>query len=278
MGSFNNAQFNADATTGGPAIASGSATLNSDLLYAALRKAGVQITPGRGPGKYQISDALAEENRMVGGWNLNPLMIFSERIDLWNTISQQQSYTIGKDPRGVNTADWDGDRPNRIIRANLLLPTASDPITKVRRKIDIWDVAQWAAIQYQAVYTYPEGLFPLFNDPLNTPFMRIYFRPIPDAVYQIELITWQRIPKFAAETDSVLLPDGWEDAIVNNLAVRLASYPWTFQRPMNAQVCKDARVSLDLIRQMNARSPRSQSELALQSGHGYYNYRDGSST
>lgn len=198
------------------------AILNSELLYAALRKAGVQIAPGRGPGPAQIADAIKEENRMIGGWNLSPLVVLGESIDLWDTIASQQSYTIGIDPSGTNTADWPGERPLAIIRANLLLPTSTTPVAKVRRPLRIWDARQWGEICFQAVYTYPYGLYQQMNDPALSPFSRIFFKPIPDDVYQVEFITRQRIPKFAAASDEVYLPDGYEDAIVNNLAVRLA--------------------------------------------------------
>ena len=310
MGGFNTQLFNPDQT------GTSSATLNSDLIYAALRKAGVQIIPSRGPAKEQIKDALAEENRMIGGWNIHPLMILGERIDLYNTIPGQQSYTIGRDPSGQKTADWDGDRPQRIIRANLLLSSAAtavivsgdpgsgelntqefnsqefndpgtegtpdtftilpaDPIQRIRRPLAIWDARQWASIQYQAVYTYPEGLYPLFNDPQQTPFMRIYFRPIPDAVYPIELITWQKIPRFLSANDAVLLEDGYEDAIVNNLAVRLSTYPWAFQRPMDPQVRVDAQTSLALIMQAHATPPRLKTDGELRGGSGFYNWKTG---
>ena len=274
MGGFNTSQFN--TSPGGGGTSPGTATLNSTLLYAALRKAGVQITPRRGPGVSQLADAIDEENRMVSGWRIATLLIASERIDLVNTVGQQQSYTIGKDPTGTLTADWDLDRPNKIVRANLLLPTATDPIQKVRRPISIWDAQQWAAIQFQAVYSYPEGLFPLFVDTQTSPaFMRAYLKPIPDAAYQIELYSWQRIPQFVSAADIVILPDGFEDAVVNNLAVRLASYPWTFQRPMDPQVRVDAINSLALIQQFNATPPRLLTEGELRSSSGYYNYKTG---
>ncbi len=251
------------------------ATLNSTLLKAALRKAGVTLAPGRSPSADQTQEAIDEENRMIGSWNCAPLMILGPRIDLWSTIANQQSYTIGRDPSGTLAADWDGERPQKITRANLLLPTATDPIEKVRRPLRIWTKDQWAAIVFQAVYTYPEGLFHLFNDPDNTPFSRVYFRPIPDAVYQVELFTWQTIPAFTSPNDAVLLPPGYEDAIVNNLAVRLASFPWTVQVPMNPQVRVDALNSLALIQQMNAVPPPLKSDAALLKGGGWYNYLTG---
>ena len=257
-----------------PVVPAG-ATSNSRLLRAALRKAGVTLAPGRGPSVDQYQEAIDEENRMIGSWNCSPLTILGKRITLWTTEANKQSYTIGIDPTGTNTADWSGLRPQQITEANLLLPGATDPIEQVRRPIAVLLSQRWAEIRYQGVYTYPEALFYLYNDPNYPPFGRIYFRPIPDAAYQVELFTWQAIPKFAGLEDAVLLPDGYEDAIVNNLAVRLASMPWTVQVPMNPQVRVDAQLSLAAIQQMNAAAPPLKTEGQLRRPEGFYNWMSG---
>lgn len=260
---------------GGTAPVPQGGTLNQTLIRAALRKAGVTLAPGRGPSPEQLAEAIGEENRMIGGWNCNPLAIFTNSIDLVNTIANQQSYTIGKDPSGQTVAEFDLVRPQEIIWANMLLPTASDPITKVRRKLKIWTDTDWLSIQFQAVYTYPEGLYYDQDcDPI-TGFAKVYFRPIPDDIYQIELLTPQQIPNFQRIDDIVLLPPGYEDAIVNNLAVRLATMPWTVQVPMNPQVRIDAITSLARIEQQNIRVPRLRGDRNLTSGRGTFNWFSG---
>ena len=250
-------------------------TLNSTLLTAAMRKAGMLLAAGRGAAPEDTVEAISEENRMIAGWNANPLNIFSNRLDLWTTIARQQSYTIGKDPTGTSTADWDGDRPQEITRANFLLPTASTAIEKVRRPLKLWDKRQWMNIRFQAVYTYPEILYyDRACDP-TTGFARIYFRPIPDGAYQVELSTCQQIPQFASASDVVILPPGAEDAIVNNLAVRLAAMPWTRQRALDPQVRVDAVTSLAVFQQMNLSCPRLHTDAELTNGAGYLSWMTG---
>jgi hypothetical protein len=252
------------------------ATSNRTLVRAALRKAGVTLAPGRGPSFEQIEEAVGEESRMIQGWNCSPLNIFTTAIDLYTTIANQQSHTIGIDPTGSVTADFNGPRPQSIVRANLLLPTAEDSISKVRRPLSIWDDRQWAALRYQAIYTYPEGMYYDGGCDPTTGFANIYFRPIPDAAYEIELYTWQAVPTFVGIDDSVILPPGYEDAIVNNLAVRLASMPWPVQVPMNPQVAVDAVRSLAVIQGLNASAPRLRSDAELTDGRGWFNWRSGS--
>lgn len=239
----------------------------SDLLYPALRLAGVTLAPGRKSSTDQEADAIGAINRMIGGWNIKPLMVFNKQITLWPTVANQQSYTLGQDSGAGSPANWDGPRPTMIEFANLLLP-GDQPI---RREIKIWTDEQWQRVPYQKVYTYPEGLYS--NG--DFPFTRIYFYPIPDAVYQVELYTWQQIPRFTSKDDRVVLPPGYEDAIVNNGAVRLASMPFPNKEKMDPQVRVDAQLSLAAIESYNASSPRLVSDAELTGGHGRYNYLSG---
>lgn len=266
---------------GGAVNAPSGATPNRTLIRAALRKAGVTLAPGRMPSDDQLAEAVAEESRMIGGWNNSSALIFTLSIltdangSLLKTKTNQQSYTIGKDPTGNSTADWDVTRPQEITFANFLMPTASDSISKVRRPLRIWDDKQWGSIQFQAVYTYPEGLYFDSNCDPATGFARIYFRPIPDAEYELEFYTWQLIPTFSGLDDAVILPPGYEDAIVNNLAVRLDTMPWPVKVAMNPQVKLDAISSLAVIQGMNVRVPRLKSDPELTNDRGIYNWLTG---
>ena len=233
----------------------------SDLISTALNLAG-RLGVGNKMAPAEGKACLDMLNRMIGSWNTSPLNIFTNRMDLWNTAVDKQDYTLG--PGGF----WDGPRPAKIVTANLLLPTGSIPPQKVRRHLDLWSDQDWADIRYQAVYTYPEGLYNDGNAPLST----IYFRPIPDAVYQIELFTWQAVPKFLTVDDECLLPDGYEDAIVNNLAVRAAAL---WQLPISPDVRNQAVLSLAAIQSLNASAPRLKTDPELREAEGWYNYLSG---
>jgi hypothetical protein len=73
----------------------------------------------------------------------------------------------------------------------------------------------------------------------------------------------------------VALPEGYDDAIVNNLAVRLAAMPWTHRVPMDALVVLEARRSLARIQQMNATAPRLKSDPELTAERGVLNWQTG---
>jgi hypothetical protein len=255
---------------------SGGGTYNQTILNAALRKAGVSLAPGRGPSPEQIMEAIGEENRLLGMWmGGSQANIFADRVDLWTTIPNQQAHTIGIDPTGAQTANWNGPRPLKIIRANFLIPNDVNPVNCVRRPLHLWSSRDWASIRFQGVYTYPRGLYYDKQCDPNTGFASVYFRPIPDGAYQIELFTWQRLPQFSSTDNVVILPEGWEDALVNNLAVRLSSFPWTVKTMMDPQVRIDAQISLAMIQQMNVSAPRLFSDRELTNARGYFDWLSG---
>jgi hypothetical protein len=108
---------------------------------------------------------------------------------------------------------------------------------------------QWAQIVTQDVpNAVPEVLYNDRAYPLST----LYLWGQPPAGYQLELFVWTLVPQFVALTDVVLLPPGYEDALVLNLAVRLAPH---FQRVVDGDVRQQARESLMRLLSINAPQP-----------------------
>jgi hypothetical protein len=235
-------------------------TPTSELLYHALRLARVTLGADRVPASQQYNDAMKCFTRMLGNWNALRGALYALDIHQWPTTAQQQIYQLG--PGG----DWDGPRPQRIARANLLFNT--DP--PIRRKLRIWDDADWASIALQQIYTFPSGLY---ND-AAAPLSNIYLRPIPDAVYQIELFTWLGLQK-PVDLDTVLAyPDGWEEGIVSNLALRIGPM---FGIPVSPDVRILATNSMNAINRVAATSPKlnAASDLTRGGGGGLYNWFSG---
>jgi len=101
---------------GGSQVTGG--TPAKDLIYHALRLAGVTQVPDRTPSAPQYSDGLRGFQRMLQSWNRRVRdQIASLRSDLYPLSAQVESYTLG--PGG----DWDAPRPQKISMANFLLPT-----------------------------------------------------------------------------------------------------------------------------------------------------------
>jgi len=218
-------------------------TAGQDLIYPALRKAGVTLGPGRTPSDAQNQDGLDELNRLVGSLNCDRLFIFTVGQYKY-PLSGAKTYTIGVDPAGVLTADLVGPRPHRLVRANIIYS-----IPPIRRPLAILTDLQWSQIRVQDLANaIPYAIYDDYAYPLST--LYLYPQPVPG--YVLELYQWTNVPRFVTVDDQVSLPPGYDDAIVLNLAVRLAPQ---FQRPVDPDVRRDAQLSLMRVESINAPRP-----------------------
>lgn len=220
----------------------------SDIVYAALRKAGVLTVAGRLYSASQLSDAVHELNRMLGSWSTLRTAIHSLAIRQWQTTPSHNPHTLG--PGG----DWDGPRPVKIVHANVVVGGA-------RYLVDV-DLGseEYASIAIPGATGMPSKLY---ND-RAAELARVYLYPAPGASYTLELFCWEPLPQFTAPEDRVVLPDGYEDAIVNNLALRLAGiFPDARPSPLLPDW---ARESLARIRSLNAPSPVMQCDYGVAVG------------
>jgi hypothetical protein len=229
----------------------------STLLYAALRIAGITDRPGRGPSNVlvdpQYKDVFAIYNRMVGSWSNIKLNIFTILISQYNLVANTQKYTIG--PGGTGPAWINAARPIKIERANLFI-TSSPSV--VRRGMRLLEPADWAAKQVLNVNGPPLELFDDYASPLST----LYFWPIPAIVYPFELHTWSAVPTAVTVNDLVQLPPGYEEAIVYNLAKRVAGQFKSQGARMSPEDLDIARSSLSAIQSRNTQSPRLMNDAA----------------
>jgi hypothetical protein len=218
--------------------------LGRGILYPALRKAAITLGPQRTPSPAQYQDALEELNRLLGSLGCDRFFIYS-RDRYVAPLSGSKTYTIGisADPNVI--PDFDLPRPEVIEAANVI--SATDPA--VRYSLAIVDELAWSKISVQDIgNTIPEVLYNDRAHPLST----LYLYGQPMAGYLLEMYVWHLIPQFLTPDDVVLLPPGYEDALVLNLALRLAPH---FQRTTDPNLREDARVSLMRLMSINAPQP-----------------------
>jgi hypothetical protein len=222
----------------------------NDLIRSSLRLIG-KLGPGRGGSAPEITDAQFVLNSFLDACNADGLNIYTNSMSFFNTVAGQQLITFG--PGGT----WNADRPEKITRANVILQNSS---VAVRVKLNLIGEEQWAAKPVTQVSTIPADIY---NDG-SWPLANLYFYPIPDAVYQIELYTWQLLHQVTDLTAAVSFPPGYADFIRYNLAVRMAP-EWNL--PLRADVLELARSSKAAIESMNITMPRLKTEPGL-SGRG----------
>jgi hypothetical protein len=220
--------------------------VGTGLLYPALRKANVTLGPQRIPSPAQYQDALDELNRLIGSLNCDRFFIYTRNRIEAPLLESNKTYTIGPSPDPDVPSDIDAPRPQWIEAANIIsalnLPALRYPLTIVS---DL----QWAEIGMQDMPdTIPEILYNDRAYPVST--LYLWGQPVAGSV--LELFCWQPIPLFASPDDAVWLPPGYEDALVLNLAVRLAPH---FQKMIDPGVREDARLSLMRLMSINAPQP-----------------------
>lgn len=219
-------------------------TVVSDLLYAGLRIAGVTTGAGRAASPEQMADAFSSLNRMLSSWNVERSNIYTISISAYQLIGGQHVYTI--------PGDFDGPRPVNIDRAAVLL--GDSPL---RLPVKILTDQEWSQIKLQNLTgsfptkLYADGSFPQCN---------LYVWPAPSMPCQLELYTWQAFAQLYAQDDPIRYPDGYEEAITYNLAMRLAAMFRTQLTPEAIAIAKD---SLARIKSHNVPSPLMSCDPAI---------------
>lgn len=178
--------------------------------------------PGEALPAADATFAVQMANRMLSGWRQRGVfipVISRERFDLEaNKGGPDDPYTIG------TGGDFDTVKPanqNSIVSANLIL-TATSP--EVRVPLGIYTDQAYDANPIPGMDSgQPTGLYysPTYTDDLGT----ITLWPVPDvATNDLELFIQKALALFSTSDygAEVWLPDGAEDAIVYQLALRLA--------------------------------------------------------
>lgn len=217
------------------------------LIYAALRKAAVTLGPQRTPSPAQIQDGLEELRRLTGSLNCDRLFIYAVDTLIFPLTVGKKTYTIGQDPTSIVTADFDVPRPQLITMANYV--DVSNPSQPLRYPLAILTPELWSSITLQDLpNTIPQGLYNDRAYPIST--LYLYGQPVGGN--QLEIWAWHQVPVFTSDSDAVILPLQYEDALVLNLACRLAPH---FQLPVHPDVRQQARESLMRLESINAPQP-----------------------
>jgi hypothetical protein len=212
----------------------------TELLYPALRLAGILGAPGRTASTSELADAFDALNRMLGSWSVQDELIYSIQVDRYNLSPSKTSYTIG--PTG---ADFIAPRPIRITQATLVLLGPSE----LHLPLTLLTDAQWA---YKRLREIPTSVPTELYDDYDFPNSRLYLWGYPTVANDLELFTWQTLSSFPSQAAAVSLPPGYANAIVYNLAVQLNDQ---FGTPIRPNVLTTARRTSAWLKGNNATSP-----------------------
>ena len=156
------------------------------------------------------ADGLVRLNSMLDGWALDRLLVYQIKQSSYSWPASTSSRTIG------SGGNFSATRPNRIEAGTFFRDSNNNdyPVQLIDR-----EAYDGIPLKTSVASVWPDYLF---YDP-EYPLGIIYVYPVPSAITTLYLNTWQILQSFAAMTTSLSLPPGYEDAIIYNLSLRLAS-------------------------------------------------------
>lgn len=207
-----------------------------DLEKAALKAIGV-LGAGETATPEDAADAFDELNRMAGQWNAEHLLLYAQTRTVFPLVSGTNVYTVGTGGT-VNTA-----RPVFIDAVRF-----QDTSTTLLTEYPLYELTQDASeglvlktmtspfpSSYRYNPTVPLGTLTLWPTPTSTSLQGVMYSA-------------QVVPAFAALTTVVVLPPGYEELIVTNLAVRLAA---SYTRQVDPLLFKRAEESRAVAKRAN---------------------------
>jgi hypothetical protein len=227
-----------------------------DLIKGALRKINA-LANGETPPAAEAIDALSSLNRMLGSWNNSNLTVLGTKIEEFSLVANQNSYTIG------DSGNFDTDVP---LRVDSIYLKESD---NLEYPVLIIDNQAWGRLINKDM-TSPVPTHAYIDD--NFPLRRIYFYPTPSEVKTVVLHNYRKLTVMSSLTTEFSLPDGYEEAIEYNLAIRLAP---EYGKSISPEISTIANEALANIKRSKVKKAELGIDQALL-GHGTYNILTGS--
>lgn len=175
-----------------------------DLIKAAMRKAGV-LTKTESPSADEAADGLSSLNAMLESWSCDGINVAYRTLESHVLTSGTSNYTIG------DGGDIDTVRPVIIVSAYIRDGSTDYPVGIIGDE-------KYAAKQEKSTTGIPEELNYTAAYPLGV----INLYPAPSSAYTLFILSEKTIGGGYSLSSTVSLPNGWERAIVHNLAVEIA--------------------------------------------------------
>lgn len=211
--------------------------LVKDILYHALRRAGVIQLTARTVSQAEMDDAFANLNWLMDSFLADGLLYYSSSGQDCSLTASKGVYTIG--PGG----EIPFPRPSSIAAASVVHGDTTEPVKPL-------NVAQWAALDNQKEISSfgPDFLYYESSLPLG----KIHIAPLPMSSMTMTIYVPLPIAQFLDVNSVVTLPPAYLQLIIYNLAVQLSTTPRFRRFPMDPLVPQIAAQTRDDIRRFNA--------------------------
>lgn len=178
----------------------------SDLIQASLRKIGA-LSTGEIPSSY--TETLQALQVMLRSWAQRGMLVFSSTRENFNLTPSQSLYTWGA------SGNITSARPHQILSAFVRDSNGVD------HEIRLISEGEYNAVLSKSALGRPSCLFYHPTFPLGNVF--VYPTPqVSESLHIESLKPFTETSSFSAATDTLSFPPNYEEALIYNLAIRLA--------------------------------------------------------
>lgn len=177
------------------------------LIVKSMQKIGL-LTKTEQPSADEVNDALYSLNSLLASWSNESMLIVARAWENFQLVGGTTLYTIGPGQT------FDTVRPTFINDAYVIVNSTNTPsyqLTVIQDETYFdTTLKTQQGIPFELNY---DNAYPTGN-------IRIYF--VPDQAYTLYMLSEKPLTSFATLDTIVSLPPGWEEALIYNLAIRLA--------------------------------------------------------
>jgi hypothetical protein len=204
------------------------------------------------------TDSLQTLNDMVSAWRTKSLTIPYDAIAQYTLVSGQQTYLLG--PAG----DWVQPKPTFIRGFGLILNTS---VPQTELPMHMYTAQSWQFVTIKTLTsTFPTGVYPQFKEAA----VELSFWPVPIEQNDIRIYFPAVLQSFADLTTTYDVQEGFGEALIYNLARRLAP---EYGLPLDPDVMKMAAEALANIAGPNQNMDTLIVDRALRRRGSLYDWR-----
>lgn len=213
-----------------------------EIIVAAYQELGILVSGGE-PNVNDRNWALGKLNRMLNTFSSDGLNLHYRIEESFNLVSGTPDYTIG------SGATFDTVRPN-VIEQAFIRDTGHDYPLGIRPAAEYWTLSE---------KTTEDRPLKLYYDPTYSS-GTIYLYFTPDSAYSLHIVSQKPLLTYADAATEIVLPGGYEDALVLNLAIRMAS---RYGKVISRELHLDAMEALGNVRGLNLLGQMKAVDLGL---------------
>jgi hypothetical protein len=213
-----------------------------EIIEAAFIELGILVSGGS-PNANDLAWSLGKLNRMLKSWSTDGINLHHRTKESFSLVSGTPSYTIG------SGGDFDTVRPLVVEKAFIRISGHDYPLG-IRPAAEYWTLTE-KSTEDQPLKLYYDPIYPLGT---------IYLYYTPNSAYSLHIVSQKPLLTYVSAATEISLPGEYEDCLVLNLALRLAS---RYGKAISGELRFDAQGALKGLRALNLGNQMEGVELSI---------------